>query len=508
MAEILKMEHITKTYGKVVADRDVDISLNEGEILAVVGENGAGKSTLMKILYGLEIPDSGQITIRGQKLSFNSPSDAISCGIGMVQQHFMLFESMTVTENIVYNHEMRRGLWGIFFDKKANRAKVKQLSEQYQLVVDPDAVVADCPVGTQQRIEILKTLHQDVDILIFDEPSAVLTPAEVEDLLKTLTSLAAMGKSIILITHKLNEVMQVTDRVVVMRDGVVVARCNTADTSVRELSHHMVGRHIEPPVIQPHDPKGRMLEVKELRLVGDDGRTIINGIDIHVDRGEIVGVAGVSGNGQAELVRCLTGLEREWVGHISLDGQDLQGKDVVAFRKFGMAHIPEDRYAWGSAREATLSENALMGNEHSKPYSRSGILDLKAVRQNTAEMIVEYDIKAASVFQRLRELSGGNAQKLIAAREIGRDADFLVASEPTRGIDIGAMEFIHNKLLEKRNSGGCVLLVSSELSEIMKLSDRIYVIYDGAISGEFGRDTVGERELGLLMVGGDNGEEK
>jgi len=493
------MKEITKRYGQIVANDRVDIALNQSEILAIVGENGAGKSTLMKILYGLERPDHGEILLNGESLHFKNPSDAMKRGIGMVQQHFMLFPSMTVTENIIYNNEIHKG---IFLNKAANRARVKELSEQYALQVAPDAVAADCPVGTQQRVEILKTLYQNADIIIFDEPSAVLTPIEVTDLLKTLKRLAKMGKTIILITHKLNEVMQVSDHVLVMRDGKVVARTQKGNTSIEELSYHMVGRQIKMPIIDPMKTISGLLEVDGLTLSDGNGQYHLKEVSFHVNYGEIVGIAGVSGNGQAELVRCVTGLERADSGSIRLSGKELAGKTVQEFRETGVAHIPEDRYLWGSAPGATLSENALMGSQRKSGLSKRGILNLKKVHANTAGLIREYSVKAANVHQKMRELSGGNAQKLIVAREISHETPLLVASEPTRGVDIGAMEFIHNRLLEKRAKGDGILLISSELSEIMKLSDRIYVIYGGKLCGEFTRNNASERELGLLMLGG------
>ncbi len=500
---LLEMNHITKVYGPVAANDDVSIQLDAGEVLAVVGENGAGKTTLMKILYGLQQPDRGEICLKGQPVSFKNPREAMAHGIGMVQQHFMLFPSMTITENIVYNHEMRRG---IFYDKRKNREKVTELSELYGLYVDPDAVVKDCPVGTQQRVEILKTLYQNADIIIFDEPSAVLTPPEVEELLKTIRKLSALGKSIILITHKLEEVMNVSSRVIVMRDGKLVAEKKTADTSVEELSWFATGRHLVTPEIPENETRAGLLEVKGLTLASEYGTTLLRQIDMHVDYGEIVGVAGVSGNGQSELVRAVTGLITGYSGSIRLKGKEMSGANVAEFRRNGMAHIPEDRYEWGSAAQATLADNALMGKQRDSDMGRSGILNLRRVNQYGEQLIGEYDVKAAGVHQKMRELSGGNAQKLIFAREASHNTSFLVASEPTRGVDVGAMEFIHNKLLEKRARGDGVLLVSSELSEIMKLSDRIYVMYEGEIRGEFRRGQVDERQLGLLMTGGKTDE--
>lgn len=496
---LLEMKNIVKTYGNVVANKKVNISLNKGEILAVVGENGAGKSTIMKILYGLEKPDSGQIFINGNQMKFHNPSDAMKQGIGMVQQHFMLFESMTVAENIVYKNEMKKG---IFFDYKKNIEKVQELSNKYMLQVDPKAIVGECPVGLQQRVEILKTLYQNADIIIFDEPSAVLTPIEVEELLKTMKQLAKLGKSLIIITHKLHEVMEVADRVVVMRLGEVVAEKLKKDTNVEELSYLMVGRQIANRVIPESKADEKLLDVKALVLKGENNKEILSKVNLHINKGEIVGIAGVSGNGQSELIRCITGLEKITSGSVTINNKEITNKTVMEIRESGIAHIPEDRYVWGSAPEATLAENALMGYEDTEEFSKKGILNISRVTKHAVELISKFRVKADNPTQKIKELSGGNAQKLIVAREMSMETPLIIACEPTRGIDIGAIEFIHDQLVAKRNKGESVLVVSSELSEIMDLSDRIYVIYDGEIVGEFKRGSIDEKELGLLMVGG------
>ena len=473
---LLEMKNIVKTYGNVVANNKVNINLNKGEILAVVGENGAGKSTIMKILYGLEKLDSGEIFINGKKMKFHNPSDAMKQGIGMVQQHFMLFESMTVAENIVYKNEMKKG---IFFDYKKNIQMVEELSKKYMLDVNPNAIVEDCPVGLQQRVEILKTLYQNADIIIFDEPSAVLTPIEVDELLKTMKQLAKLGKSLIIITHKLHEVMEVADRVVVMRLGQVVAEKLKKDTSVEELSYLMVGRQIANRVIPEKKTKEQLLEVKNLTLSGEHNKNILNKVNLHIKKGEIVGIAGVSGNGQSELIRCITGLEKIDSGNVIINGNDITNKTVMNIREAGIAHIPEDRYMWGSAKEATLAENALMGYEDNKEFSKKGILNINKVTKHAVELISKFRVKADSHTQKIKELSGGNAQKLIVAREMSMETPLIIACEPTRGIDIGAIEFIHDQLVDKRNKGDSVLLVSSELSEIMDLSDRIFLMVGG-----------------------------
>lgn len=496
---LLEMKQIVKQYGSVVANDHVDIHLNKGEILAIVGENGAGKSTIMKILYGMEAPDSGEICINGKAVAFHNPSDAMELGIGMLQQHFMLFDSMTIAENIVYKNEKSKG---IFYDREKNNEVVRELSQKYMLAADPKALIKDCSVGLLQRVEILKILYQDAEIIIFDEPSAVLTPLEVDELLKTMKQLAKMGKSLIIITHKLREVMEVADRITVMRAGVVVGEVMKEDTSIDELSHMMVGRQILTREIGDKQRGELLLNVSSL-VLKDGAKNVVDGLSMEIYKGEIVGIAGVSGNGQSELIRCITGLQGVDGGSVELLGQDITNKKVFEIRDAGIAHIPEDRYYWGSAKDADLIENALMGDEDKAPFSKRGILKTKLIHQHAKKLVEDYRVKIGTLYQKIKELSGGNAQKLIAAREISKNTPLLIACEPTRGIDIGAMEFIHDKLVEKRNQGDGILLVSSELSEIMSLSDRIYVIYEGKMNGEFKRGQVTERELGILMTGGE-----
>lgn len=495
---VFEMKHITKTYDNVVANDDVSLHLNEGEILSIVGENGAGKSTIMKILYGLEKPDSGDIVVGGQVRHFHNPSDAMAVGIGMVQQHFMLFDQMTVTENIVFKNEVRRGP---FMDLGGAAETVRQLSERYGLRIDPNARISDCPVGLRQRVEILKILYQSANIIIFDEPSAVLTPLEVEALLETIRGLARAGKSIVLITHKLQEVMAVSDRVYVMRQGRVVAERMAADTDMEELAMLMVGHPLASYEIDPPRAGRVMLETRGLCLT-ENGRDVLRDISLRVSAGEIVGIAGVSGNGQSELIRCVTGLQKSTGGQVLVGGQDMTNRSVRAIRDAGLAHISEDRYVWGSAPEGTLEENTLMARESEAPFSSRGIIHPKAIRDYARKLISDFNVKASSPAQKMRELSGGNAQKLIVAREMSMDTPVLICCEPTRGIDIGAMEAIHARMLQRRDEGAAILLVSSELTEIMSLSDRIYVIFEGRIVGEFQRDSLDDKSLGLLMVGG------
>ena len=495
---VFEMKHITKTYDTVVANDDVSLHLNQGEILSIVGENGAGKSTIMKILYGLEKPDSGEIFVGGKLQRFHNPSDAMAVGIGMVQQHFMLFEQMTVAENIVFKNELKKGP---FMDIERTVETVRQLSERYGLKIDPAARIADCPVGLRQRVEILKILYQNANIIIFDEPSAVLTPLEVEALLETIRGLAKAGKSIVLITHKLQEVMAVSDRVYVMRQGKVVAERMAGETDIAELAMLMVGHPLASYEIEPPKPGATLLETKGLKLV-ENGREVLSDVSLHVNAGEIVGIAGVSGNGQSELIRCITGLEKAMGGQVLVGGKDMTNRSVREIRDAGLAHISEDRYVWGSAPEGSLEENVLMARQDEMPYSRRGIMRPKAIREYAARLIGDFNVKASSPAQKMRELSGGNAQKLIVAREMSLDTPVLICCEPTRGIDIGAMEAIHSRMLQRRQDGAAILLVSSELTEIMSLSDRIYVIFEGRIVGEFQRGSMDDKHLGLLMVGG------
>ena len=378
---------------------------------------------------------------------------------------------------------------------------VKALSDKYALKIDPSALISDCPVGLRQRVEILKILYQNAEIIIFDEPSAVLTPLEVEALIETMKQLSAAGKSIVVITHKLQEVMAVSDRVYVMRQGKVVAERKTAETNVEELAYLMVGRQIVTRQIAPMNATKTLLETRELRLT-EDGREILKGIDIHVNAGEIVGIAGVSGNGQSELISCITGLTPVTGGQVLVQGKDVTNQSVRAIRDAGLAHISEDRYVWGSAPEGTLEENTLMGRQDEEAFTHRGFLNHNKMRQYARKLIADFGVKASSPTQKMRELSGGNAQKLIVAREMSMNTPVLICCEPTRGIDIGAMEAIHDRMLQRRSEGAAVLLVSSELTEIMSLSDRIYVIYEGKINGEFKRDSMDDKHLGLLMVGG------
>lgn len=496
----LELKNIIKTYGNVIANDNITFGLNEGEILAIIGENGAGKTTIMKVLYGLEQPDSGEIYIKGKKTEMKSAQAAIAQGIGMVQQHFMLFESYTVAENIVYSKEPHKGM---FFDRKKANEIVRKLSADYGLLIDPALKISECSVGMRQRIEILKVLYQNVEIIIFDEPTAVLVPQEVEELLKTLKNLKKLGKSIIIITHKLNEVMNVADRAVILRKGQYIGEKIISKTSVKELAFAMVGKEIPTRHVEKKQPGEAVLKIKNLHYE-KDGTAILNGIDLDVRHGEVVGIAGVSGNGQTELIQCITGLAHASEGSVKLNDKEISNCTVREIRDSGCAHIPEDRFMHGCAASASLEEATIMGYYYKVEFSRNGILNNPKKKTFTKHLLDKYSVRYGEQTDRASSLSGGNLQKLIVAREIEHGTDLLIAAEPTRGVDIGAMEFIHDRIIEKRNKGDAVLLISSELTEIMSLSDRIYVIYDGVIKGEFTRETADSEEIGYLMMGGEN----
>ena len=496
---ILRMDGISKKYGAIQANKSIDLTLEKGEILAVIGENGAGKTTLMKVLYGLEHPDSGRITIKGREVHLKNAAQAIASGIGMVQQHFMLFDPFTVAENVVFGNEPKKRL---FFDVKAANRLIAELSKKYELPLDPKAKIQGMPVGLRQRVEILKVLYQNTEIIIFDEPTAVLTPQEVSELLQTMKRLAADGKSIILITHKLNEVMEVADRALVLRSGELVGNVRISETTIEELSFMMVGRHLAETRIPAAAGKEDILVVEGLCLKDENGAQVLNGVSLRVAEGEIVGIAGVSGNGQSELVECIFGLRKSDSGSIKVKDKELLNSPVKDVRSAGVSLIPEDRYIWGSAFEATFAETAIMAHYAKPAFSGVGFLRVRNIKLFARKLIKEFGIKTGSIAAKTGSLSGGNIQKLIAAREIRQETPLLVACEPTRGVDIGAMEFIHDRLIEKRTNGDAVLLVSSELSEIIKLSDRIYVMFGGRINDGFLRGKTGEEELGLLMAGG------
>ncbi len=496
---LLTMEKITKRYGELTANNGIDFSLSEGEIHAIVGENGAGKTTLMRILYGMEQPTSGVIRIAGRDVQFNSPADAIANGIGMVHQHFMLFPTFTAAENIVIGREPGSALQ---FDRKKAEQITLQLCEQYGMRVDPRQTVGRSPLGVQQRVEILKVLYQGAKVIILDEPTGVLTPIEVKELLEAVKALAEQGKSFILISHKLNEVMDVADRITVLRDGVVTGTMAREDTNIAQLSRLMVGRELAQLARTPATPGAQRLGLEQVTYRGSKGKALLDRINLEVRAGEIVGIAGVSGNGQSELLQVISGLEQPDEGRILLAGVDVTRASVRQIRENGLAHIPEDRYVWGADKSATVSETGLMGHQRKLKLQKQGWMKQRAIHKLVADWVDKFAIKTSSVHAQTQHLSGGNLQKLIVARELAQDTPFLLAAEPTRGVDIGAMETIHAELMRKRDSGAGILLVSSELTEILKLSDRVLVMFEGRIVGELPVEEATEERLSYLMAGG------
>ncbi|MEA4846033.1 MAG: ABC transporter ATP-binding protein [Clostridiaceae bacterium] len=500
MPAVIEMKGISKSFPGIRANDDVNLSIEQGEIHVLLGENGAGKSTLMNILYGLYQPDEGQIFIKGKPVKIINPNVAISHGIGMVHQHFMLVQPFTVTENIILGKEPSKG---ITLDLNKAIKDVEEISGRYELKVDPRAVVRDISVGMQQRVEILKTLYRGAEILILDEPTAVLTPQEIEELSVILRSLVDQGKSIILITHKLKEVISMSDKATIIRRGRVIDTLNTRDTSIDELAEKMVGRKVSLTV-QKQEAKvtAPILEIKGLRVLDSRKLEAVKGVDLQVNGGEILGIAGVDGNGQSELVQAVTGLLKIEAGEILLDGKEITNLSPKEIIGSGVGHIPEDRHKRGLILNYSLAENAILGSHYLKQFRKGLGLSYQRIKEYCRKLIKEYDIRTPSEKVLVKSLSGGNQQKLIVAREIDRDPSLCIASQPTRGLDVGAIEFVHKKLIELRDEGKAVLLVSLELDEIMDLSDRIAVIYDGRIVGILDAKDATEKKLGIMMTGG------
>ena len=496
----LELRGITKRFPGVVANDQIDFDLQPGEVHALLGENGAGKSTLMNVLYGLYRPDEGEIRIGGQPVTMHSPKDAIERGIGMVHQHFMLIPVMTVAENIVLGTEPRRE--GVLLDLSAAERRVRELSEQYGLSVDPRARIEDISVGRQQRVEILKALYRGADILILDEPTAVLTPQEATELFGVLKSLTEQGLSIIFISHKLNEVLTISDRITVLRRGQKVETLATAGATEESLARLMVGREVLLRVDKPPADTGEtLLEIEDLSVVDDRGLEAVRGVSLNVRAGEIVGIAGVDGNGQTELIDAITGLRRPASGTINVGGRDMTKANARKVLDEGMGHIPEDRQARGLVLEFTLAENLALEDYRSPPDSRWGWLFPRRLLARARRLLREFDVRGGGPSARASALSGGNQQKVVIAREVGRDPRVLVAAQPTRGLDVGAIEYVHRRLVTVRDEHKAVLLVSLELEEILSLSDRILVLYEGRVVGEYGPDA-SEEELGVAMTGG------
>ncbi len=501
---VLEMRRVTKTFGPVRANDGVSITLGRGEILGLLGENGAGKSTLMKILYGLYAPDEGEVFVDGERAEIRDPKDAVSRGIGMVHQHFTLIPALTVAENIVLGAEPRRGAT---LDLAKAIKDTEELSGRYGLRVDPRRRVSDLSVGEQQRVEILKTLYRKARILVLDEPTAVLTPQETEDLFSVLKELVDDGLSIILITHKLGELLGISDRITIIRDGKVVETVETAGTDEGSLARLMVGREVllrvEKTEAEVGDP--RLTAEGLIVLSGSEARAV-DGVDLEVRGGEILGIAGVDGNGQAELAEALAGTRPIESGVVRLDGEDVTRVGANGRQERGLAYIPEDRGSKGLVQDFSLSENNALKTYDEAPFSKWGWIFPKAMRRRAAESLRAYDVRPPDPDARASSLSGGNQQKAVLARELSGDPGVIIAAQPTRGVDVGAIEFIHRQLLEQRAQGKAILLISLELEEVRSLSDRIAVIYAGRIVGEVGPDATDE-ELGLLMAG-RAGEEK
>lgn len=503
---VIEMRDITKVFGGFVANDKINLHLRKGEIHALLGENGAGKSTLMNMLAGLLEPTSGEIAVNGQVVNLDSPSKAASLGIGMVHQHFMLVEAFTVAENIILGSELTKN--GVLDIAGASK-EIKALSERYGLAVDPSAKVADISVGAQQRVEILKTLYRGADILIFDEPTAVLTPSEIDELMAIMKNLVKEGKSIILITHKLDEIRAVSDRVTVIRRGKSIETVEIAGATNADLAEMMVGRSVSfKTEKQASKPKEVVLSIKDLVVNENGGVPAVKNLSLDVRAGEIVGIAGIDGNGQSELIQAITGLRKVESGSIELKGDSIVGLHPRQITELSVGHVPEDRHRDGLILEMMISENIALQTYYKEPHSKNGILNYSNITSYAKKLMEEFDVRAASELVPAAALSGGNQQKAIIAREIDRDPDLLIVSQPTRGLDVGAIEYIHKRLIEERDNGKAVLVVSFELDEILNVSDRIAVIHDGKIQGIVSPETTNKQELGVLMAGGNLGKEK
>ena len=498
---VIEMREITKIFGEFVANDKINLELRKGEIHALLGENGAGKSTLMNMLAGLLEPTSGEIVVNGKSEKLDSPSKAASLGIGMVHQHFMLVEAFTVAENIILGSEVTNK--GVLDLKKAN-ADILELSERYGLAVDPTAKVEDISVGAQQRVEILKTLYRGADILIFDEPTAVLTPAEILELMDIMKALVKEGKSIILITHKLDEIRAVADRVTVIRRGKSIQTVSIEGATNKDLAEMMVGRSVSFVTEKEEaQPKEVVLQISDLVVNENRGVPAVKELSLDVRAGEIVGIAGIDGNGQSELIQAITGLRKVKSGSIKIKGQEVVGLSPRKITEMNVSHVPEDRHRDGLVLEMMLSENIALQTYYKEPLSKNGVLNYNQINSYAHKLMEEFDVRAANEIVPASALSGGNQQKAIIAREVDRNPDLLIVSQPTRGLDVGAIEYIHKRLISERDKGKAVLVVSFELDEILNLSDRIAVIHDGKIQGIVKPSETNKQELGILMAGGE-----
>lgn len=506
MEYVIEMQHITKLFPNIVANDDITLQIKKGEIHALLGENGAGKSTLMSVLFGLYEPDGGKILIRGKETKIANPNDANALGIGMVHQHFKLVDCFTTLENIVLGVETTKG--GVLQMAPA-RKKVQELSKQYGLAIDLDAKIADISVGMQQRVEILKMLYRENEILVFDEPTAVLTPQEIEELIKIMQGLAAEGKSIIFISHKLDEIKQVANRCTVLRKGKYVSTVEVADVTVEELSELMVGRKVELTTEKaPATPGEAVLQVRKLVVKSGMGhKDKVKNVSFEVKKGEIVCVAGIDNNGQTELVLALAGMMPAASGQVLLRGEDITKTTIRERSMRGMSHIPEDRHKHGLVLDFNLEENLVLQTFFTEQFMKHGFLQFKRMKEHARRLIKQYDIRCAQGTETgVRSMSGGNQQKAILAREIDREHDLLIAVQPTRGLDVGAIEFIHKQLVQERDAGKAVLLVSLELEEVLNISDRVLVLFEGEIVANVDPKQVTQQEMGLYMSGAKRGD--
>ncbi|MGL4730848.1 MAG: ABC transporter ATP-binding protein [Clostridium sp.] len=506
MNKVIEMKGITKVFPGTIANDNVDFELLKGETHVLLGENGAGKTTLMNILYGLYQPEKGEIYVNGNLQKISNPNDAIKLGIGMVHQHFMLVQNFTVAENIVLGIEPKKG---VKLDINKAIESVEEISNKYGFSIDPKSVVEEISVGQQQKVEILKALYRGAETLILDEPTAVLTPQEIEELGNIIDNLKKEGKSVILITHKLKEVMSMSDRVTIIRRGKVTGTVLTKETNIDQLAELMVGRKVNLIVEKDECKKTeKVLDIKNLSAVDQRGVEVIKDINLDVYGGEILGIAGVDGNGQTELLEVITGLRKPKNGNISIKEKNIYGKTPREVANAGVAHIPEDRHKRGLVLKYSLFENSILGMHKNKPFSKGVVMNYKAIKEHCDKLIEEFDVRTPNNAVNASALSGGNQQKLIAAREIYKNPELLIAAQPTRGIDVGAIEYIHKRLVQERDKGKAVLLVSLELDEILALSDRIAVMYDGKVVAVIDRKDADEQKLGILMAGGTLGDIK
>lgn len=505
---VVAFSHVSMEFPGVLANDDISLEIHKGEIFALVGENGAGKSTLMNILYGIHTPTSGSVTVQGQQITQFSPKNAIAHGVGMVHQHFMLVPSFTVAQNIVMRREPKK--LGLFFDNRAAEETTRQLVAEYGVQVDPSAVVQEISVGLQQRVEILKALHRGADILILDEPTAVLTPQETDELFDVIRRIVAEKQmTVIIITHKLSEVMAISHRVGVMRKGKLVGVEETSQVNERQLASMMVGRPVLFDQLERTETPGPVrIAVENLTVQNDRGLRAVNGLSLQVHAGEVLGIAAIEGNGQSELLEAIAGMRPVQAGQITICGQNAVGKTPGRIRAMGLSHIPEDRLATGVSKDATVQDNLLVGKHNRPEFNRFGFhRNTAAIRQYAQQIYDGFDIRGSGIDMTVGDMSGGNMQKVVVAREFSFDTPVLLIAQPTRGVDVGAMAFLHSRIIEKRNAGCAILLVSADLDEVFRLSDRIITMYEGKITGEFAADAISKEEIGYYMTGDRVGKE-